>query len=209
MAPVPADPDETSPSVKRIRTAALHLFAAKGPAAISLREVAAAAGVSVGLVQHHFSTKAGLVEAVDAEVLRVVTSIMAEPIGAPPADPVAEMGQRVGTLIAEHPDVVNYFSRAFVDGRPLGTMMFDALVASGAARWNEQYERGRTRPDLDLLWAPLHPLVLALGAVILRPHLDRHLPEPFGTARQLQRWEKSVNALLRHGQLRRPDNESD
>lgn len=190
----------------RIRTAALHLFAAQGIAATSLRAVAAAAGVSVGLVQHHFTSKAGLVDAVDAEVLRVVSAMAAEPISEPPADPVAEVGRRVATLIAEHPDIVNYLSRAFVDGRSLGAMMFDALVASGAARWNELDDHDQTRPDLDLLWAPLHPLILALGTLILRPHLDRHLPEPFGTPPQLQRWQMSVNALLREGQLRRSDN---
>jgi AcrR family transcriptional regulator len=208
MTQVPAAPGETDPltsvSVTRIRTAALHLFAAQGIAATSLRAVARTAGVSVGLVQHHFTSKAGLVEAVDAEVLRAVSAMAAEPISEP-GDPVAEVGHRVATLIAEQPDVVNYLSRALVDGRSLGAMMFDALVASGAARWNGLYDHDQTRPDLDLLWAPLHPLILALGTLILCPHLDRHLPEPFGTAPQLQRWQMSVNRLLREGQLRRSD----
>ena len=34
--------------------------------------VAAAAGVSVGLVQHHFANKAGLIKAVDDHVLGLV-----------------------------------------------------------------------------------------------------------------------------------------
>ena len=208
MTRVPAEPDEAdpviSPSVTQIRAAALQLFAAQGPAATSLRAVAAAAGVSVGLVQHHFGTKAGLVNAVDSEVLRVLTAMMAEPIPEPPADPVAEVGQRVSSLIAEQPDVVNYLSRAFVTGGALGTMIFDSLAANGAARWNDLHDQQQTRPDLDLVWAPLHPLILVVGTLILRPHIDRRLGEPFGTPRQLQRWQTSVNAMLREGQLRAP-----
>ena len=207
MTRVPAEPVDPviSPSVTRIRAAALHLFAEHGPATTSLRAVAAAAGVSVRLVQHHFGTKAGLVEAVDKEVLRVLSVMTAEPIPEPPADPVAEVGQLVSSLIAEQPDVVNYLSRAFATGGAVGTVTFDELAANGVARWNELHDHEQTRrPDLDLLWAPLHPLILVVGTLILRPHIDRRLAEPFGTPSQLQRWQTSVNALLREGQLRLP-----
>ncbi len=57
---------------ERIRNAALKSFAARGAAATSLRAVAADAGVSLGLVQHHFATKAGLIKAVDDYVLASV-----------------------------------------------------------------------------------------------------------------------------------------
>ena len=50
------DVEERS-SVERIRNAALKSFATYGTSATSLRTVAAAAGVSVGLVQHHFATR--------------------------------------------------------------------------------------------------------------------------------------------------------
>src|SRR5437867_3678661 len=41
----------------RIRDAALRQFAARGVAAASIRHVAKAAGVSPGLVQHHFRSR--------------------------------------------------------------------------------------------------------------------------------------------------------
>ena len=49
----------------RIRNTALDLYATHGEDRISLRAIAAEAGVAVGLVQHHFKTKAGLRNAVD------------------------------------------------------------------------------------------------------------------------------------------------
>ncbi|PRC49045.1 TetR/AcrR family transcriptional regulator, partial [Mycobacterium sp. ITM-2017-0098] len=43
--------------------------------------------------------------------------------------------------------------------------------------------------------------------VSLRPHLDRHLAEPFITPAQLDRWQDAVDALLRHGLFRPPEAE--
>jgi AcrR family transcriptional regulator len=194
--------DDTS-SIERIRNAALRSFAMHGTAATSLRTVAEAAGVSVGLVQHHFANKAGLIKAVDDHVLSVVIAIIAQPMPGPPADSLNEMGNRVTQLVAEHPDVVDYFGRALIDGSPLGVMVFDTLVGNGTARWHQRSERGETRPDVDLTWAAINSLVLALGTLILRTHVERHLPEPLSTPAQLERWQASVNTLLREGLFRR------
>jgi AcrR family transcriptional regulator len=193
---------EERSSIERIRTAALRSFATYGASATSLRPIAKIAGVSVGLVQHHFANKAGLVKAVDDYVLGVVITVIA-PMPGPPADSLNEMGNRVTQFVAEHPDVVDYFGRALIDGSPLGVMIFDTLVGNGTARWHQRIERGETRPDVDLTWATINSLVLALGTLILRTHIDRHLPAPLATPAQLERWEASVNILLREGLFRR------
>ena len=128
---------EKRSSVERIRNAALRSFATYGTSATSLRMVAAAAGVSVGLVQHHFANKAGLIKAVDDHVLGLVIAAIAPPLAEPPADSIAEMGSRVTRMVAEQPDVVDYFGRALIDGSPLGTTIFDTLTAFGIARWTK------------------------------------------------------------------------
>ncbi|MDT5210520.1 MAG: hypothetical protein QOF67_2935 [Mycobacterium sp.] len=190
---------EERSSIERIRTAAMRSFATYGASATSLRTVAEAAGVSVGLVQHHFVNKAGLVKAVDDYVLGVVIAVIAQPMSGPPADSLNEMGNRVTQFVAEHTDILDYFGRALIDGSPLGVMIFDTLVHNGTARWHQRSERGETRPDVDLTWAAINSLVLALGTLILRPHVERHLPAPLSTPAQLERWEASVNILLREG----------
>jgi AcrR family transcriptional regulator len=190
--------EETS-TTERIRNAALKSFATYGTSATSLRTVAAAAGVSVGLVQHHFGTKAGLIKAVDDHVLGLVIAAIAPPLAEPPADSIAEMGSRVTRMVAEQPDIVDYLGRALIDGSPLGTTIFDTLTAFGVARWTKRDERGETRPDVDLTWAALNALVLPLGTLILRGHIERQLPESFTAPAQLERWQESVNMLLRDG----------
>jgi AcrR family transcriptional regulator len=203
--PLPPTPEQFSadrPRVDRIRDAALKRFAAHGTVGTSLRDVADTAGVSIGLVQHHFGTKDRLIDAVDKHVAAILGANLAGASSTPTTDPVGDFGHRVVTLIAEHTDVVDYIVRALLEETPTGTLIFDALVAMGADRWQQHHADELTAPGLDLTWAALNPLLLVLGAMTLRPHLDRHLPESFTTTPQLTRWEASVNALIRRGQLR-------
>jgi hypothetical protein len=44
--------------------------------------------------------------------------------------------------------------------------------------------------------------VLPLGTIILRGHIERQLPELFTSPAQLERWQDSVNTLLRDGLFR-------
>lgn len=191
-------------TVERIRQAALESFAAHGTSATTLRAVAAAAGVSLGLVQHHFGTKAGLIAAVDEHVLAVVVTAMTQPIENPSADSVAEVSSRMFALFANQPHFTGYVGRALLDGGPLGSKIFDTLLGSGLTRWHQRVERGETRPDLDVTWAAMNSLVLALGTISLRAHIDRHLSEPLTTPAQLQRWLAAADSLLREGLFRRP-----
>lgn len=185
--------------LERIREAALKSFATQGASGTSLRSVAADAGVSLGLVQHHFETKAGLIKAVDDYVMSVVIAVVAQPVSAPPRDSIADMGTRITALLLEHPDVVDYLGRALIDGSPLGTTIWDTLAAFGTARWNTRKENGEARPDIDVTWAALNSLVLALGTMILRGHIERQVPNAFSSPLQLQRWQESANTLLREG----------
>lgn len=205
MAPDAERVRQEAAPIERIRNAAMKSFATQGFADTSLRAIAAAAGVSLGLVQHHFATKDGLIKAVDDYVLAVVITQITQDIPATTSDSVAEIGDRVTQMISNLPDIVDYVGRALIDGRPVGYMIFDALLNSGTARWNQRGERGETRPDLDLTWAAVNSLVLALGTFILRGHIERNLPEPLTSPAQLKRWHDSVTMLLREGLFRRPD----
>lgn len=191
-------------NTERIRDAALRSFATRGTAATTLRSVAAAAGVSLGLVQHHFATKAGLIEAVDDYVLKTLVTSMSQPLPEPPADSISEIGTRVTRIVAELPEVADYLGRAVMDGSPLGATIFDTLVTVGTVRWQQRAERGETRPDVDLTWAVINAMVLGLGVLKLRTHIERHLPAPLNSPAQLARWQNSVDSLLREGLLRPP-----
>ena len=119
-----------------------------------------------------------------------------------PQDSISEIGARLTRFIAEEPHTAEYIARSLSDGSRLGSMVFDTLLGSGLTRWNQRNDRGETRPDLDLTWAAINSLVLALGTLILRPHIDRHLAAPLMSPDQLNRWQAAVDSLLRQGMFR-------
>jgi TetR/AcrR family transcriptional regulator, regulator of cefoperazone and chloramphenicol sensitivity len=159
------------------------------------------------LVQHYYGTKAALVEAVDDYVVQVVNgSLVGLPLPPTPEDPSLVMGRRITAMMAEHVDVVAYVGRALVEGESIGAEIFDGLLAVSRAQRDRLIERDQVRQDLDPLWSALNVLLLRLGPVLLRSHIERHLPEPFSTPNQLERWDDAVSLLIREGQMQlRPD----
>lgn len=186
----------------RILDAATEVFSQQSASEATLQMVADSAGVSVGLVQHHFGSKDGLIAAVDAHAMTVIGAAMAQPLPESPTDAVLELGRRVGSLLSDHRAVVDYLARLLVDGTSTGAAFFDATVTIVVGHWQHLAEIGVTREGLDLVWAALNPTILVFGGVILRRHIDRHLPEPLWAPEQLRRWQESVNTLLRYGQFR-------
>ena len=196
-----ADDDATLSRQDRILEAALAVLADRDPADATLQSIAEAAGVSIGLIQHHFGSKDALLAAVDTYALTAVAAAMAAPVSTSPAEAVVELGGRVNTLLNERVSVLDYLARSMVAGTPSGTAFFDTLVAVITAQWQQVAEDGGGDPDLDVTWAALNPLILTVGGILLRRQIDRHLPEPLTTRGQLQRWEAAVNRLLTRGQI--------
>ena len=112
----PRASDEDLTAKARIRNAALDLYAERGEDRVSLRAVAAAAGVAVGLVQHHFKTKDGLRVAVEQLVVDYYAlAIASVPDEGAPAQVAAARDEAVRHMLATHPTVVNYIRRAVLD----------------------------------------------------------------------------------------------
>lgn len=196
-------PPPTEPSAKeRIRHAALSCFAVRGIAATTLRAIAEAAEVSIGLVQHHFRTKEALTAAVNQYVLQVVGDAL-EPTALPeaPSDGLDEAGRRLTSLMAARPDLMTYLGRALAEGGAFGSVIFTGLLGISAGQREEFSRWGRPHPDLDPDWAALNPLILRVGAIILHPYIELYLRESFFTEPQLRRWDAAVTNLIRHGQF--------
>jgi AcrR family transcriptional regulator len=184
----------------RIRNAALAGFARDGVKATSIRAVAERAGVSPGLVQHHFSTKAGLRDAVNAHVVALVSSSFADmPAAVPGANLFEELGERVTRLVGQQPEALRYAARAIVEDDEAALDLFDSFVAIARAQWELLACKRRLRPDLDVRWGALHTVVFNLGTVLFSKAIDRHLEQPFFTPAQLERWNVATTALMQRG----------
>jgi AcrR family transcriptional regulator len=198
-------PADELTAAARIRNAALRLFSEQGYAATSIRAVAAEAGVSAGLVQHHFPSKETLREACDAHVLRTAAAtfegLTHEGSRSDAAD---EMGRRITSAIRNDPVGLRYVARGVIDGDEHALRVFDSLVALTGAIAEGDREAGRLWPETDVAWAALHVLVYNLGAVLLEHAIDRHLPEPMLSEEGAERWRVAATSMFRHG-LYRPD----
>jgi AcrR family transcriptional regulator len=108
----------------RIRDAAIRLFAERGIAGTTVRDIAAQAGVSPGLLRHHFGSKQALREACDAYALDRIMKIKEE---------VYLDGKvaSAGFLPSIYPTIVllyKYITQALIDGSPSAAAMFDDMV---------------------------------------------------------------------------------
>jgi AcrR family transcriptional regulator len=108
----------------RIRDAAIRLFAERGIVGTTVRDIAREAGVSPGLLRHHFGSKEALREVCDAYALDRLVKIKEELVF---DDKLASPT----FLPSVHPTVVllwKYITRALLDGSPAAAAMFDDMV---------------------------------------------------------------------------------
>ena len=162
----------------KIREAALGLFAASG-FGVSLRTVAEAAGVSAGLVVHHFGSKDGLRAAVDQSVLALFLDRFEVLPKDLPADRLSrQMADIFSEVLGTSPDIRRYLRRCLLDETPAGTTIFDEVVAA-TLRGLELLDRaGGIRADSDPEWRPFQVLSVILGPLLMEPVIQRHIGEP-------------------------------
>jgi AcrR family transcriptional regulator len=139
--------------------AAAELFAARGPHAVSVREVAGAAGVNHGLVHHYFGSKEGLVVAVLEEL--AARSAAELDSGNPPETIYAEDG-----AAARHGRILAFLllSGADLSHYKRGFPTADALIARCRHRGlTARAARERAAQTLALVtgWQLFEPFITA------------------------------------------------
>lgn len=183
-----------------IRETAMRLTAEKGWAAVSIRDIAAAAGVSSSLVVHHFGTKARLREAVDARVTGVFAQLL-EQFG----DTDLQGGEFVSMASAFHDQVgsdgsvLAYLRRLLIDGGPAATALFGSLYAATKGMLADLESAGVVRPTVDAPARAAFLLINDLAVVLLRDEVERVLGvDPLSRA-GLRRWGNTVMEIYRDG----------
>lgn len=165
--PVPTGRDEV---IAAILDSAAQLFAERGPAAASIRDIAAHARVNHGLVFRHFGTKDKLVAAVLDHLATESGKLMAAEA---PADKVEEAALRQLRVIA----------RALLDGFPVGQLQ---TSFPAAARLVDDIRSQHPSEDSARL-AAAHSIALLFGWQLFEPFLRAatELPDfPAGKLRE-------------------------
>jgi AcrR family transcriptional regulator len=165
----------------RIRDAALSLFAERGIEATTIRDIAKQAGVSSGLVRHHFGSKDALRDACDTYALEWLTRAGEQALA---EGRISEPG----LLGSVHPTVMlmqNYLLRSAMDGSERAAKTFDEMVTLGE-EWLAYY--GKKPADPRAFSAVL--CAMKMGAFLLRDQVSRALGvdvrTPAGHARMIR-----------------------
>lgn len=189
----------------RVRNAALGLFASRGVAATTIRDVAQQAGVSPGLVQHHFKTKAGLRAAVDEYVVAIAADAFAD-LPDPPElkDPFSDFADRITAVATERPAALLHVARSVTEGDESGINVFVAFVDIARTQLRKLQRAGLVDRRHDIDWAALHIVVFNLGTLSFLGGVERALGQPFFTEEAIRRWNRASTEILVNGLARRP-----
>jgi AcrR family transcriptional regulator len=161
------DDDRTARA--RIRDAAIATFGTAGFDA-PLRAVAADAGVSPGLVIHHFGSKDGLRTACDDHVLEVIRA--AETDAFTRSGPGALLAQLAE--LDQYAPLVGYLVQAMLAGGDLATTLLRRMTEDAESYLAEAVAAGRMRPSRDPAARAAYLVDIGMGAVL--SFVRRHPP---------------------------------
>jgi AcrR family transcriptional regulator len=152
----------------RIRDAAITEFAANGVAGTSVRTIATAAGVSPGLVIHHFGSKDDLRVACDEHVAGLIRDLKSDAMTAGTGLDVAASFRQIGDIPA-----AKYLAKTLVDGSPHVAQLVDELVNDAADYIAKGVASGMLKPSDYSRERTAILMIWSLGALVLHEHLER------------------------------------
>jgi len=150
----------------RIREAALQHFAEEGYERATIRGIARTAGVSPGLLRHHYGSKVALRTTCDDYVFEMLNRLNAQLLEDPgEVARVQQASRRFG----------RYVARALTDGSSTAGRIFDQMVLM-TEQWLARADEARTDPPaIDRRIRAALITAMKVGIPLLHDHVSRAL----------------------------------
>lgn len=163
-----AEDDRTAKA--RIRDAAIVCISEHGVTATTARKVATTAGVSPGLVIHHFGSMEGLRAACDEFV---ASTIEQQKLGVMSSGPGLDVLAALRQADAGH--LVGYLAAVLSEDSPMVEKLIDDMVDDAEGYLTKGVESGMLKPSDDVRGRAVMLALWGLGSLVLHQHLKRLL----------------------------------
>jgi AcrR family transcriptional regulator len=131
-------------AVARIRDAAITLFGEQG-FSVGVRAIAEAAGVSPGLVIHHFGSKVGLREACDQHIAELIRTSKSESLQThDPASWFAMLAE-----IEDFAPAMSYLVRSMQSGSDMAKTLWRTMIDNAEIYIEEGVRAGTIKPSVN------------------------------------------------------------
>ena len=159
----------------RIRQVALELFALNGSDGTSMRAISSRAGVTVGLITHHFGTKAGLIKAVEDDILDGIENAIAYQESDESVDGVVKkLDQRLLDHIDGSPLVAAYLRRMMlIEGNGAGSDLTQRFTRLALRQIQDLRRRGIASTLREAEDQVMQVMLVQLGQVLMQPFVDQ------------------------------------
>lgn len=181
---------------ERILAAAIAEFGAHGVRGVSLKSIAARAGVSPALIMHHYGSKDGLRSACDQWVAASMRTLKTDAVvQGSRLDPIA-----VAASFEEHRPMMRYLVRTLTDGSPHVNDLLDEIVADAEVYTAKAEEEGLMLPSADPRARAALLVVWSMGGLMLHEHLERLIGvDLLGGKGYPARYVRAVMEIYSHG----------
>lgn len=188
-----------------IRNVALRLFADHGPDAVSVRQIAEQAQVSPALVLHHYGSKAGLREAVDAYAAGAFGDLL--DLGnseefARKALAEGDSGSIAAAFARSFPPdspLPAYLRRLLLTGDPVGVRLFRQWYEATVVLLRTMTDEGLVRSSPDPTVRAAFLLANDLALILLRHPIEDALGVDPLAPEGLTRWAEEASVVYRDG----------
>ena len=158
---------------QRLIRAGRRLFAEKGYSGTGVREIAAEANVSIGLIRTHFGSKAGLREEIDRQVIAQIEELCARATRHLGAEALEHLIEDAVEWVERERDALLYLRSSLMERTPGSQALLRELLGIMRRFVQTKRQRGLLQDGVDEEWATIYLVIDFLGPAVLEPFSEQ------------------------------------
>ncbi|WP_252259911.1 TetR/AcrR family transcriptional regulator [Erythrobacter aurantius] len=155
---------------------AISLFSEKGFSSVELREIAAEAGVTVGLIRHYYGTKDDLIDAAVAQVTARLQQVFEKILSGLEADSAEDfidgLNERTGKFLLPEYKLLFFLKHMVIELPDKSAPVFKTYFDLFQSELNGLEAIGKINPMVNKVWLSFMLMFVQLGPVFLSRQIE-------------------------------------